>query len=200
MRVLIGVDATNDPTFVKTLGLKLATAHNPPVTPRVIKIEQIAVRANNETLRRSEETGKLLVPRNDLLIRGGRAPLVGDEYVFVDGTKIALPRRKKSRIRWRRNLPFRDVLEKELLSFQPQINVNTDYVRWEPRRREGYDHDDVAFAFCEAVLMGELYGYRDWEKVPQGVLGYPGWDPSDSHSTEPAGVSPITATPLPPLP
>jgi len=195
--VRIGVDATRDDTFIDTFARRLVGSSNVPFTP-VPRVDPMKIRSNNEHFRRSEETGVLLVPRNYLLMRGGRTPLVGDEYVFVDGKKISIPRRKQSRVRWRRNLPFKEILIKELLSFEPEVNLNTDYVRWEPRRREGYKHDDVAFAFCEAILEGEMCGYRDWIEL-DGNEGLP-WDPADDNPTTPGGKSPILGTPLPPLP
>jgi len=190
--VLLGVDASNDWSFVSLLRRKMDGVRD---RLPAVKIEEIAIRSNREQPRRDEETGRLYVPRNDLLIQGGANPLRGEAQRYVNGQLIKIPKRKQARIRWRLNLPYRRELEQELLSFEPQVNLNTDYVRWEPRRRDGHEHDDLTFALCFAVLLAESYA-PEWIDPTRDDNERPvPWE-----GDAPVQRSPLLGTPIPPIP
>jgi hypothetical protein len=200
IKILLVVDATQDWSFIELLRKAAAGRGNPPKTP-LIEVREASIRPNHEEVRQSPDTGRWLIPRNDLLLQGGRHPLEGEEVVYVDKKPVRVPKRKRARIRWHSKLPYRDVLEKELLSFVPVVNLNTDYTRFEPRRREGHEHDDLVFALCLGVFFAER-GVSDAIRVdrpaPMEILPP---DPADEYPPpEPAGRSPLTGVPLPPLP
>jgi hypothetical protein len=198
--IFVVIDATMDWAFINLLEAAAQGRANEPGQSR-IEIHQAAIRPNYEHFHRDDETLRWMIPRNYLLLRGGRHPLEGEEFVFVNGKKMTVPKRKRSRIRWYKDIPYREVREDEYLSFVPVVNVNTDYMRFEPRRREGHSHDDLVFATSMAVMFGEEKKAIDHINLSEHKGEMIPWDPADgTPPPEPGSHTPITHSPLPPVP
>jgi hypothetical protein len=113
----------------------------------------------------------------------GFVSLPKHELIFTGGV-IPL---QSGRLKWGPGIRDRRALEEELMNYRKRINLNAS-VQFEPWREN--DHDDLLFALC---LAGWFWGKRNLQYL---VLDdFEGLTPP-----QPAGRSPITGSPLPPLP
>jgi hypothetical protein len=134
------------------------------------------------------------VPKHEL-ITAAVNELQGDESVTSDGREYPVSRPERSRIRWAPKQPYVKELEDELTNYRRKQNIATGAQTFEPWREK--EHDDLLFA----LSMLAWYFWRT--RVPYTdvkLANDVAWDLEALDVPEPGGYSPITRTPLPPLP
>jgi hypothetical protein len=133
----------------------------------------------------------------------------GGESVETGGGIIRVPKRElvtasvvameSDRVKLPRGLPLRKEFLEEMRNFRAKININSGHDSYEHWRET--DHDDMVLAVAGGIWYAEVFlkpRNRTRKPTLQEELGE---IPEPAVRPEPAaGRSPITATPLPPLP
>jgi hypothetical protein len=115
------------------------------------------------------------------IIRVPKRELVSASVVAMESDRVKLPRK----------LPLRKEFLEEMRNFRAKININTGHDSYEHWRET--DRDDMVLAVAGGIWYAEVFlkpKNRTRKPTQQEELGV----------VEPAGVSPVLAEPLPPLP